>query len=126
MNNNKIELINLENILYSYTEDKVIQTIINKAIKYFALGLVNLVKTLDTKSIVLYGSFFKNELMFNLLKETVDGLGCPSSERLSRSTLPDIKSIGAISLARKKLFFDNGAKAKGWKHVTIKRKQKTY
>lgn len=105
--------IQFDNIMELYDREIVLQEIIQETIKYFAVGLINLVKILDTKSIVLYGTFFKNDKMFELLKETLNNLGCISSDRLSRSTLSDTKTVGAITLARKKLFFDRGAQTKG-------------
>jgi predicted NBD/HSP70 family sugar kinase len=107
------DFIPFDSMMEVYNNEPIIQQIARETIKYFAVGLINLVKILDTKSIVLYGTFFKNDSMFELLIETLNSLGCISSDRLTRSTLSDIKTVGAITLARKKLFFDRGAQKKG-------------
>ena len=79
---------------------------IKYAIKYFSVALFNLMKILDTKIVVLYGPFFENDKIFRLLTTQIDETGKTLIERIKRSAISNDKSIGAISLARMKFFYN--------------------
>ncbi len=113
---NNILNIHTKEILHSYHQgDEFVIKTIHKALQNFSLGLFNLIKVLDLKAFIIYGTFFQSDVIFNVLKEYIDVYRKDYSFRLQKSTLTNDKSIGAIALARKTLFFDTGANMKGEK-----------
>jgi len=106
--------INPLNILNSYIDDDSnVKVVVDKSINYFALGLVNLIKLLDTKTVVLYSDFFKYESFYQLLRSKVSHYSENYSFRLRRSALNDDKCTGAVSIARKVLLLDTGGQKIG-------------
>lgn len=105
--NNDLSNLNQESILEAFNQkDKVVMDEIEHALNYFSLALINLVKILDTKIVVLYGPFFANDAIFQLLINLIEDAGINLIERIRRSALNKDKSIGAISLARMKFFYN--------------------
>ncbi len=108
--NNLKKNINTISILNAYKhKDEYVTNTIHESLSHFSLSLYNLIKILDIKEFVLSGALFKNDVIFNHLKELIDSYGNNYSIRLKQSVLDNNKSIGAISLVRKELFLDTGA-----------------
>jgi predicted NBD/HSP70 family sugar kinase len=105
--------IDLDDIESAYAnKDPIVVEIVDDTIHFFAVGLINLVLLFDSTSVVLYGPFFERDVFFEQLKTSIIRLGCDCYKRMERSILPSNKTIGALSLARKKLFLDRGAMTK--------------
>ncbi|MCF7925461.1 MAG: ROK family transcriptional regulator [Candidatus Izimaplasma sp.] len=85
-----------------------VKTIIDEAIKYFAIALINLLKILDTKDVILYGDFFKEDLFFNILIDQINSLRSEHQFVPSISNISDDRDIGAIYIAYQKLFLETG------------------
>jgi predicted NBD/HSP70 family sugar kinase/predicted transcriptional regulator len=93
--------------LYENKNTEVVN-IIDEAMSYFAIALINLMKVLDTEYIVLYGAFFKKTVFLNLLKANLQENVTIKHFKLIQSDLPDDQAIGPIYVAYKKLLIDVG------------------
>lgn len=93
--------------------DPLIAQILQESFHYFAVGLINLIKTVDTKEIILYGPMFQDDLMLQTLRQTVTAMGSDCAMRIKQSIVSTNKAIGAVSIARKRLFYNTGGQKKG-------------
>ena len=107
-NNSKYDVC-VENIIEAYMqEDKIIEEIVHTTLNNFAMGIVNLIKVLDTKAIAIYSPLFESNKLYQLLLTKVDQFNPDFRTRIRRSVLGTNMSVGALSLVRKKLFYDTG------------------
>lgn len=83
---------------------------IDKAIKYLALGTVNIMRLYDPNKIIFYGSFPDEDIFMDKLSEEVKALSEEenNSEKIEKSILKEEKCIGGIVLSNKELFFKTG------------------
>jgi predicted NBD/HSP70 family sugar kinase len=105
------DVSSIEDVIHLYKQqNKKVIKVIDEAMTYFALGLNNLMKICDTSRIVLYGTFFKEPTLLQLLNEKLCMFHPTLSENIEYSKLDDNKSIGGLTLAINKLFIEKGGK----------------
>jgi predicted NBD/HSP70 family sugar kinase len=106
----------IENIIDAYLQkDPIIIEIMERTLDYFAIGLVNLIKIIDTKAVAIYSPLFKTEVLYQLLRTKIAHYNQEYPRRMRRSMIGSNMSIGALHLVRKELLYDTGA--------TIRREQ---
>lgn len=111
MIDNDIDKIEESVIIAAYKKgEKLAAAKIDKAIKYLALGIVNIMRLYDPNKIIFYGTFPDEDIFMDKLAEEVRVLsdGKSSNDKIEKSILKEEKCIGGIVLANKELFFKTG------------------
>lgn len=105
------EQIDEKVIIEAYKKgEKLAVSKIDKAIKYLALGIVNIMRLYDPNKIIFYGDFPDEDIFMDKLSQEVKELSDEenNTEKTEKSILKEEKCIGGIVLANKELFFKTG------------------
>lgn len=103
--------LDLETIMQSYSGgDELVQDIVSRAMRHFALMLKNVITLLDPQKVILYGVAFENEDFLGLVYDCMNE--GPSFENIENIVVKSefngqLSSKGPASLAIQS-FFDNG------------------
>lgn len=108
---NDVENIDEGVIISAYIRgEKLVVSKIDKALKYLAVGIVNLMRLYDPNKIIFYGNFPSEDIFMVRLAEEVNKLSSHENitNKIEKSILEEEKCIGGIVLANQQLFFKTG------------------
>ncbi|SHH82922.1 ROK family protein [Clostridium grantii] len=105
------ENINADNILEAYDKKDIeVRKIVDKALAFLSIGIVNIYKIYDPKKIILYSDFFKQQEIINKLISEINKLASNSNigDSLELSSLDSNRSIGGVAIGLNEFFYKTG------------------